>query len=126
MWKSLSIALAGAALGAFLAQIVFLWAIKQGFYAMIVPGVFIGFGAALGRCRLIVIPALTAMAALGLSLFLEWKTRPFTADPSLGYFLANLGKLTPVTLIMIGVGTHLAFRSPFRARPRRAPLAAAS
>lgn len=118
MSKSLSISLGGAVLGAFLAYHVFLWAFKQGFYAMIVPGVFIGFGAALGRCQLMAIPVLTAVSALSLSLYLEWKTRPFTADPSLGYFLANLGKLTPVTLIMIGVGTLLAFWIPFRARPR--------
>lgn len=116
MWKSATIALAGALLGGFVGYHAFLWALKYNFYAMILPGGCIGLGATFARCRLIAIPIICALAALGLSVFLEWKTRPFLTDPSWKFFINNLQLLTPVTMLMISVGTLLAFWLPFRNR----------
>jgi hypothetical protein len=115
-WKPVVISLGGAAVGGILGYQGFLFALKYNFYAMILPGGLIGLGASFGRCRWIALPILYAVVAFGLSVFLEWRTRPFTADPSWGYFMSNLGKLTPVTLGMIALGSFLAFWIPFRAR----------
>jgi hypothetical protein len=49
------------------------------------------------------------LAALGLAIFSEWKFRPFEADQSFSYLLSHLSSLTPVTLLMIGVGAVIAF-----------------
>ncbi len=117
-WKSILITLAGACLGGFLGYHGFLFAFQYGFYAMILPGAFIGLGASFGRSPSIFLPILCAVAALALSFFLEWHTRPFSADPSLPCFIRNIPNLTPVTLIMIAAGTLLAFWIPFRARRR--------
>ena len=116
--KSAIIALAGAAAGGVVGYHVFFWVMKYSFYPMILPGALIGFGASFGRTRILLIPVLCALAALGLSLYLEWRTRPFTTDPSWNYFISHFRLLTPVTWIMIGLGTFLAFWLPFRSRSR--------
>ncbi len=117
MGKSVIIALLGAALGGVLGYQAFVWILKYGFYAMILPGVLLGLGASFGRCRLLAIPILCGLAALALGLFTEWRTRPFNADKSLSYFLSHLQDLTPVTWIMVLAGGFLGFWIPFRARP---------
>ena len=118
MWKSISLALLGASLGGWLGYHAFFWAYKQDFYAMILPGALVGFGASFARCRLLVIPIVCALGALALGFFAEWRARPFIADGSFAYFVSNLGKLKPMTWIMISLGGVLAFWLPFSHRRR--------
>ena len=121
MAKSFSLALLGAIIGGLLGHFLFGWALKQGFYAMILPGALIGWGASLGRCPHIAIPILCAVLALALSVFTEWRFRPFLADKSFGYFIRHLGDLRGVAQLMIAVGTIMAFWFPFRRRAYMIP-----
>ena len=116
MWKSISFALLGALLGGLLGYHAFFWAFKQGFYAMILPGALLGLGASFARCRHRAIPIVCALGALWLGLFTEWRGRPFLADGSWSYFVSHLGKLKPMTWVMISLGTVLAFWLPFSQR----------
>jgi hypothetical protein len=102
------------------------WLISFGFYGLILPGALLGLAAGLVPARWTGWPYITAAAALALGLFTEWHSRPFVADPSPGYFLANLYQLNPVTWLMLLVGTALGFYGPYsqyRRNPRPAPRA---
>ncbi len=98
--------LLGAAVGGAAGYFVTGWLVRQGFYAMALPGVGIGFGAGLlvtKRCPGVAI--VCGLLALALGVYTEWKNFPFIADKSFGYFLQHLGDLRPLTLILIGLGT---------------------
>jgi len=91
-------------------HLVFIWLIRQGFYALVLPGAAVGIGYNyVVRRRLW--PFSIACGLLGLlaGLLSEWRAAPFVADPGLGYFLAHLHQLRPLTLIMIGLGAAIAF-----------------
>ena len=102
--------LVGAAVGGGIGYLLFWALIRQGFYAMIMPGAFVGIGCGLlsGR-RSVALGVVCAVAALILSLFLEWHFFPFVKDESLAYFLTHLHKLTIVTKVMIPFGLLFAF-----------------
>ena len=113
--------LAGAAVGGVVGYFAFAWVLRQGFYAIMLPGALIGFGAellAMHRSQARGIAC--AVGALLLGLFAEWHERPFLADDSLGYFVGHLNELKGITWIMIGVGTFLAYYWGRESR-RRAP-----
>ena len=114
MAKSIVLALVGALIGGALGHFLFGWALKQGFYAMILPGALLGFGASLARCRHLAIPILCGVLGLVLSVITEWRFRPFVKDGSLSYFISNLGGLPSLALVMMAVGTLFAFWFPFR------------
>jgi hypothetical protein len=103
-------ALAAAVAGAVLGHFLFLWIARQGFYALALPGALAGLGAAL-VIRLRSLPLAAAVGVIGLvaGVFSEWRFAPFIADGSLGYFLAHLQELRPVTLIFIALGGGLGF-----------------
>jgi predicted nucleic acid-binding protein len=111
----------GGIVGGAVGYFVFAWCLKYGFYAMIAPGGLLGIGASFYRHRLMALPFVSAVAALVLGFFAEWKKRPFAKDDSLGYFVSHLTDLTPVTWIMILVGAALAFYFPY-AQYRKAVL----
>jgi hypothetical protein len=77
-------------------------------YAMVAPGALLGMGAGLlVRDKSISRALICTVAALALGLFAEWRFRPFVADPRLGYFLAHIHQLQPITMLMIAAGAGL-------------------
>ena len=87
---------------------------KQGFYSLILPGGLIGLGAGLGRGLSWWVSVLCGLLGLCAGLFTQWHLFPFVADRSAGYFLTHLHHLKPLTLLMLGAGTVIAFWVPFR------------
>lgn len=114
--------LAGALVGGLIGHFAFLWMLRQGYYAMILPGGLLGLGAGWTRNRSRVLAVICGVLALGLGLVSEWRGFPFAADPSWGFFLKHVGDLQPITMLMIGVGAFIGFWIPFR---RIEPTAAA-
>jgi hypothetical protein len=122
--KQTAMTLCGALAGGTLGYFAFLWLASQGFYALALPGGLLGFGAGIGRTRIIIVPVVCGLAATALGLFTEWRFAPFAKDESLGYFVAHVFQLTPVTLVLILVGGAVGFWVPFRRRtssPRLGP-----
>ena len=108
---SIALGLVGAVAGGALGFFLFGWALRQGFYAMILPGGLLGIGCALlSRHPSVPRGIACGVAALGLGVFTEWWYRPFGADKSLSYFLAHIGQLDApgITYLMIGLGTLIA------------------
>jgi hypothetical protein len=102
--------LIGALVGGAFGFYTFGWLLHHGFYGLIIPGAFLGLGCGLVNSHASTVRGvLCALGAVALGLFSEWHYRPFDADTSLSYFLSNLASLTPVTLLMAGVGAVIAF-----------------
>ncbi len=100
----------GAVVGGTVGVIVFGWILRQGFYGLILPGLFVGLGCQLLArmpCRNLGI--FCGAFSFPLSLFAEWSERPFSADGSLHFFLTHLHELQPLTWIMIVAGIALAY-----------------
>jgi len=109
--KIIGMGLVGAAIGGAVGYFAFFWVTRHGFYAMVLPGGLLGFGAGLcARGRSIPLAVICCAAALALSLVTQWRFAPFIADPGFGYFIAHVSALSPVTLVMIGLGTFLGYR----------------
>lgn len=108
--QTIALGLLGAAVGGCLGYFAFTWIASQGFYALMLPPGLLGIGAGLAsprRSRPLAI--ICAVAGLVLTLFTEWRHAPFRWDKSFGYFLTHVHELQSVTLIMIAVGTYLAY-----------------
>jgi hypothetical protein len=102
--------LVGAIVGGVLGFYTFGWLLYYGFYGLMIPGAFLGLGCSLlARHPSTIRGILCGLAGLSLSIFTDWYYEPFKADDSLTYFLTHLTNLTPVTLVMVGVGTAIAF-----------------
>jgi hypothetical protein len=102
--------LIGAAVGGVLGFYTFGWLEGHGFYGLAIPGAFVGLGCGvLAQHRSVPRGIACAIAALGLSIFTEWRYHPFLADGSLSYMLRHLHELSPVTLLMTAIGTAIAF-----------------
>ena len=102
--------LAGAVIGGVIGFVAFIWIARQGFYALMLPGALAGIGASLFVSdRSVPRAALCGVFALGCGLFAEWRFAPFIKDPSIGYFLAHVHLLKPITLLMIVVGGVLGY-----------------
>ena len=100
----------GAILGGAAGCAIFVWAHRQGFYALLLPGALIGLGWSLLSKRSSLLGGIgCGAAALALGVLSEWSVRGFTANGSFGYFVTHLHKLTPLTLVMIGLGGLMAF-----------------
>jgi hypothetical protein len=101
----------GAVIGGVIGYFAYEWGLRQGFVAGVVPGAFVGLGSGvLSSRRSLVRGIVCGIGALALGIFAEWKHWPFVVDESLGYFLAHLYQLKPLTMIMITLGTFLGFR----------------
>ncbi len=97
--------LVGAAIGGLLGYFAFFWIASQGFYALVLPGASLGIGfGILHRGQTTAGGVLCAILAILLGLYSDWKLRPFIKDDSLLFFLTHVHQLTPIILIMIGVG----------------------
>ena len=80
----------------------FFWIIRQGFYALALPGALLGLGCGYLSGRMSNVQgAVCAVAAVALALYIEWVSGPFIDDASLSYFLMHLHKLTGLTQIMV-------------------------
>ena len=108
------LALGAAVLGGTLGYFAFFWIAKQGFYALVLPGGLFGLAAGVVKNKSIVIALVCALLATALGLFTEWQFAPFKKDHSLGFFLAHIADLEPITLIMIALGGFLGFWVPFQ------------
>lgn len=117
--KQTLLVIAGAALGGTLGYFVFFWIAGQGYYGLVIPGGFLGIGAALARNRSLLLAAACAVAAVLLGVYTEWRFAPFAKDESLGYFLLHIHKLKPLTLVMIALGGIVGFWIPFRGKESR-------
>lgn len=86
----------------------FMW--NHGFYAMILPGVAIGLGFSLASRRSSVVYGIVcAVLALGLSIYIESQYFIYEVAGSFTYLLSHPLEIQPVSLIMIALGTVLAF-----------------
>jgi hypothetical protein len=109
-FKDLMLGLLGAAVGGVLGYVVFFLLVKQGLYAMILPGTLMGMGcAALSGRRSRLLGAACAVAAVVLGIYSEWQFAPFVADKSFMFFLRNLHRMIPLHLLMIVVGAVVAY-----------------
>ncbi len=102
--------LVGAAIGGVVGFYTFGWLENHGFYGLAIPGAFLGLGCGLlARHRSTPRGVFCAFAALGLSLFTEWKFHHFLEDTSFTFMLRHVQDLSPVTLLMMGIATIVAF-----------------
>jgi len=106
----LLIGLAGAIAGGILGHFAFLWIARQGFYALMLPGALVGIGGGMFvKYRSVARGILCAILALVFGLLSEWRFAPFLADEGLGYFLAHIFELRPITLLMVAGGVAFGF-----------------
>jgi hypothetical protein len=100
----------GGAIGGAVGYYAFGWALRQGFYALLLPGGLLGLGCGLlARHPSIIRGVVCGVAGLALGLYAEWHFRPFADDTSLSYFLGHLSGLTGLTKLMAGLGGLIAF-----------------
>ena len=108
--QSIALGVVGAALGGVVGCFVFFWAVRQGFYALVLPPALLGFGAGLSvRQRIQPFAIACGVAGLALGLFIQWKFERFVVDDSFSYFLTHLHQLRLMTLIMLALGTYLSY-----------------
>ena len=109
--STLARGLAGAVAGGMVGYFAFFWIAGQGFYALVLPPVLLGFMAGLcARGRSTPLALVCGAAGLLLGLFFEWRYAPFVADGGLLYFITHIHKLRPITLIMLAVGVFFSYR----------------
>ncbi len=102
--------LIGMAVGGVLGVVGFNWIVRQGFYAIILPGMLAGAGCrVLAPRRLLILSIVCAVFSVILGLYAEWQAFPFTRDNSLMYFITHIHQLKPITLILIGLGGFFGF-----------------
>ena len=100
----------GGAAGGAAGHFLFFWIARQGLYAIVLPGALVGIGCGLlsGR-KSICLGVLCALSGLALGIFTEWRFAPFAADRSLAFFLLHLNHLPAVKLVLLTLGSGLAF-----------------
>ena len=122
-----ALGLIGAAIGGVVGFYIFRWILGQGLYAMILPGALVGAGCgALARHPSRLRGVVCGLAGLALGIYCEWRFFPFLADEGLGYFLAHLHQLKPVSILMILAGAFMGFwmgRGSMRDWPAKATIA---
>ncbi len=102
----------GACLGSVVGFLAFRWLLSQGFYAIALPGFFVGFFAgSFLRRRSKIVEILCILLALIMGLFCEWYFFPFSSHKSLFYFLSHLHLLKSITWIMIILGVFMGYYS---------------
>ena len=108
--QALILGIVGGVVGGAVGVVLFGWVLRQGFYALLLPGALTGLGCwTLARRRSLTLGIVCGVVGLGLGLFAEWHYRPFLADPGFGYFITHLHDLTRVTLLMTLGGALLGF-----------------
>jgi hypothetical protein len=119
--------LVGAALGGVAGFYAYNWILTQGLVGLMIPGAFLGLGCSLlARHPSILRGIVCGIAGLFLSLFTHWYNAP--TDASFLEFLKGAKDLLPITLLMAGLGTFIAFwlgkdaGLARRSRPAAAPM----
>ena len=112
--KQVALVFGGAVLGGVVGHFAFGWLVGQGFYGLVLPGGLLGFGAGATTCRQRWPSVVCVVLALIAGLVTEWRSFPFLADESFGYFVSHVHQLKPLTLLMLGAGTAIGFWVPFR------------
>jgi hypothetical protein len=108
--RVIALGLAGAVVGGCIGYYAFFWIARQGFYALVLPPGLLGWAAAIcARERSSVLAAICGVAGFALALFTEWQFAPFVADRSLSYFVMHLHELTPITMLMVALGTFASY-----------------
>ncbi|MGI8978146.1 MAG: hypothetical protein ACR2FY_02860 [Pirellulaceae bacterium] len=99
----------GALLGAAAGVLVFVVLLNFGVYAIAAIGALTGLGCSLlSQRRSLVLGVVCLMVALLTTFFNEWLNNPFTADPSLSFFLQHIQPKTFFWLSLL-LGGGLAF-----------------
>lgn len=107
---STTLGVIGGIVGGVFGYVLFFWIVKQGFYALVLPGASVGLGCGLlARHSSVIRGVACALAALALGLYSEWKFAPFVVDKRFGYLALHFYDLRPITLIMIGLGAALSY-----------------
>jgi hypothetical protein len=118
--------LAGAVVGGVIGSLAFEWALPYGIHLMALPGAMVGIGCGIATARRSLAAGILAgVAALDLSVYLEWKCFPFVRDNSLGFFLRHLHEASMQTRITVIVGTLLGFWFGWRRSGQMANASAA-
>src|SRR4051812_23994911 len=98
--------LGGATVGGILGFSIFGWIVNQGFYGLMIPGALLGLGCSmLAQHRSLARGVVCGLAALALGLYTEWRFRPFVDDRSFTYLVTHFYLLTPITLLMLVLGS---------------------
>jgi hypothetical protein len=119
--------LVGAAVGGVVGFYTFRWLEYHDYYGLAIPGAFVGLGCGLlAQHRSILRGIVCGVAAFILSLYTEWTHAVFLEDNTFLFMLKHLNRKSPVTLLMIAIGTIIAFwvgqDAGFRLLPgRRSP-----
>ena len=98
--------LVGAAVGCGVVTLLFRW----GFYGVMLVGLCTGWGSSLfsqSSSKLLGIACV--LVALPATIGISWYCSPFVVDDSLVFYLQHLHKLKPIQLVMIGLGTLMAY-----------------
>lgn len=94
----------GAAVGLAIGWVGYHLLSTQGYYLMALPGVGLGIGAGiLASHRIFFCGLLTMIAALAVSILVQWLYVPFQKDGSLVYFVTHLDKLRTMQLLSLPV-----------------------
>lgn len=100
----------GALVGGAVGHLLFLAMAKRGFYAMVLPGAFVGLGCGLlSRRRSVPLGIACGVLGLVVGVLTEWLYAPFVQDKSLSFFLAHIHELSGRSLIMMLAGAGFAF-----------------
>lgn len=100
----------GAVLGAVLGHCAFVWMLRQGFYALILPGALVGLGfGLLSRRQSMSWGIGCGVFGVAVGAFSEWRTAPFVEDGGFLFFLTHLHELQPITVLLILLGGFFAF-----------------
>jgi hypothetical protein len=103
-----------ACIGAVVGYLGFVWLLRRGGYALILPGGLLGLFAGIPRNRSPFVAVLCCILAIVAGLLAEHRVAPFLADASISYFLLHASELQPLTLLSIGTGGVIGFWVPFR------------
>ncbi len=110
--KNFALGCVGAVVGGIAGVLLFWFLLRYGFYAVALPGAFLGIGAGtLVRQRSSGFAIACGISALLIGLLAEWRFHPFVTDRSLDYFISNLHQLTLITWILLAIGVFVAFRA---------------
>jgi len=102
--------LAGAVGGGVLGYSLFVVIVRQGFYAIVLPGALAGVGCGVlsGR-KSNTLGIICGILGLIAGILAEWRFAPFIADKSLFYFLTHIHELPRFTQGLILLGAAFAF-----------------
>ena len=102
--------LSGILVGCLLGYVIFFWLVRRGYFFIALPGAFVGISCAMAlRLRSPTWGAISAIAAVNLSILIEWRFAPFQVDGSYAFFLAHVHELDWRTIGGILISGAIAF-----------------